>query len=224
MEWTRTVRTAYTNNVDANFILLDWEEEAKQGSFGFALGYALSGIPNAMKVGAQLGDAILQLEDAGEDLNSMHLIGHSLGAHLISYAADKLNQSGKMVGRITGLDPAGPLYSGPPYNSGLRASNAKFVVGIHTDPGTYGTTNNVGHVDIWVNCGERYQPGCDNTLNLPFGQADSCSHNRAPLIYAESLGNTTAFPAIQASGCADWRANYDGQGDVIYIGENIDPG
>ncbi|CAG4966724.1 unnamed protein product [Colias eurytheme] len=178
-----------------------------------------------MKVGAQLGDAILQLEEESLiELNNVHLVAHSLGAHLMSYAADRLNETGKIVGRITGLDPAGPLYSTPPYYSGLRPSSATFVVGLHTDPGTYGTSKDVGHVDIWPNCGMRHQPGCANTINLPFGRADFCSHNRAPSIYSEALANTTAFPAIQAESCSDWRNNYDGQGDIIFIGENIDPG
>ncbi|CAG4966728.1 unnamed protein product [Colias eurytheme] len=203
---------------------VDWEKEAKQGLLGYYLGRT-KGISNAEEVGAQLGDAILQLEEESLiELNNVHLVAHSLGAHLMSYAANRLNETGKIVGRITGLNPAGPLYSTPPVYTGLRPSSANFVVGLHTDPLAFGSSKNVGHVDIWLNCGMRLQPGCPEFPMSPFTRARFCSNNRAPLIYSEALANTTAFPAIQAESCSDWRNNSNGQGDIIFIGENIDPG
>ncbi|XP_038214743.1 vitellogenin-1-like [Zerene cesonia] len=219
---TSVMRNAYLNYVDANFVLLDWEKEASADDLGFFVAYGETSVPNAKKVGNQLGDAIIQFANAGLDLTTLHLTGHSLGAHLMGYAGYEVNDKGKVIGRITGLDPAGPLFTKPSSLDGLGPSSAAFVVGIHTNPGRYGTTDNVGDVDIWVNCDLSEQPGCDDGIDVPFGLSDIGSHSRVVLIYAEALSNPRAFPAIQASSCNDWKSNYSGYGKIIFIGEDID--
>lgn len=46
------------------------------------------------------------------DLDRVHMLGHSLGAHLSGYTGYTLQRDfGLTVGRITGLDPAEPLFS-----------------------------------------------------------------------------------------------------------------
>lgn len=70
----------------------------------------------------------------GLDLQSTHLIGHSLGAHLLGYAARTARSRGHVVSRVTGLDPAGPGFF--PLNVFLTPLNfrdADFVDIIHTD-------------------------------------------------------------------------------------------
>ncbi|CAG4966731.1 unnamed protein product [Colias eurytheme] len=218
---TIAIRNAYLNYVDANFVLLDWEKEASDGDLGYLIGYKNMAVPNAKKVGQQLGDAIIQLASAGLDLMTLHLVGHSLGAHLMGYAGYEVKDKGQIVARITGLDPAGPLFTQPSSLYGLGPSSAAFVVGIHTDPGRYGTSDDVGDVDIWANCDLSEQPGCDDGVDIPFGPADYCSHGRVISIFTEALGNPSAFPAIQASSCKDWKLNYNGNGSIVFIGENI---
>ena len=68
--------------------------------------------------------------------SQVHLIGHSLGAHLMGYVGKEL----KGIGRITGTDPAGPGFDFPRdwydhYNITdvhLTKEDALFVDVIHT--------------------------------------------------------------------------------------------
>lgn len=94
------------------------------------------------------------------DLNSVHILGHSLGAHIAGFAGAKL--SGK-IGRITGMDPAGPGFERPRFKEPkdrLDASDAVFVDVIHTCGGTIGFSKSIGHADFFPNGGTFRQPGC----------------------------------------------------------------
>ena len=63
-----------------------------------------------------------QMGVAGADL---HLVGHSLGAHLMGKAGRTFaNLTGEQVGRITGLDPAGPRFVDGPVESALPELHA----------------------------------------------------------------------------------------------------
>lgn len=59
----------------------------------------------------------------------VHLIGHSLGSHTAGYAGEGIPG----LGRITGLDPAGPYFQDMPPHVRLDPTDAKFVDAIHTD-------------------------------------------------------------------------------------------
>ncbi|XP_045532884.1 phospholipase A1-like [Pieris brassicae] len=205
-------------NTDVNYVLVNWEKEATSKIAGPILQYPTTGINNAKIIGQQLGVALLELSKRGLDLDKVHLMGHSLGAHLVSATGKELQKKKKVAGRITGLDPAGPLYNKPSLLKGLNKNDAVFVVAIHTNPQLYGTFNNVGHIDIWPNCDLKLQPGCPNKF------LDRCSHNRAPYFYSEAINLPRAFPSVQAGSCRDWKTR-KGSNDthtIIYMGENID--
>ncbi|CAH0696477.1 unnamed protein product [Spodoptera exigua] len=157
-------------------------------------------------IGEQLGKLLASLVKAGLNRSNIHLIGHSLGSHISGFAGKTFKTLTKhRVGRITGLDPAGPCFSGVDVSSRLNRKDARFVDVIHTDAGVYGIAEAVGHVDYFPNGGSK-QPNCPPTHIL-----DSCSHSRAWLLFAESVTNPDAFIAVA---CPNWddfqnqRCNY----------------
>lgn len=72
--------------------------------------------------------------------------------------------------RITGLDPAGPLFFAvrPAFveHFALEGSDAEMVDIIHTDRDFYGFSESTGTADFYPNGGTRYQPGCAANLRL----------------------------------------------------------
>ena len=58
-------------------------------------------------VASYLAQFINSLVELGADPRSIHIVGHSLGAHLAGFAGRLLRPR---VGRITALDPAGPCF------------------------------------------------------------------------------------------------------------------
>lgn len=66
--------------------------------------------------------------------------------------------------RITGLDPAYPLYYDLGDNEELNKNDAKFVDIIHTDKGICGGPISTGHADFYPNGGGRPQPMCGDSF------------------------------------------------------------
>lgn len=67
---------------------------------------------------------------------------------------------GKKVGRITGLDPAGPTFEETQPNWRISLDDAVFVDIIHTDSGALGYKGSIGHIDYYPNGGIARQKGC----------------------------------------------------------------
>lgn len=113
---------------------------------------------NTQVVGEYTAKLIDYLVSRGMSLPSLHLIGLSLGAQMAGVCGQSV-KSGRVV-RITGLDPAGPLFKKWPKSLKLDSSDAEFVDVIHSDAGIFGYPTSVGHVDFWPNRGISPQPGC----------------------------------------------------------------
>lgn len=83
-----------------------------------------------------------------------------MGAQISGLTGQEVQrQCNKKLARITGLDPAGPLYQGLDESKRLDKSDAQFVDVIHTNMYWLGYTGNTGTVDFYPNCGA-HQPGC----------------------------------------------------------------
>lgn len=70
------------------------------------------------------------------------------------------------MARISGLDPAGPMFEGKNSAVKLDPNDAKFIDVIHSNAdfkfgANFGSAEISGHVDFYVNGGEE-QPGCSN--------------------------------------------------------------
>uniref|UniRef100_A0A2A4J690 Lipase domain-containing protein n=1 Tax=Heliothis virescens TaxID=7102 RepID=A0A2A4J690_HELVI len=154
-------------------------------------------------IGVELGKLLAALVDAGLHPSDIHLIGHSLGSHISGFAGKSFTDlTGHRVGRITGLDPAGPCFSDVIETFRLNVRDADFVDVIHSNAGVFGVTEPIGHVDFYPNGGS-LQPNCPPA-------AVSCSHSRAWLLFAESVLRPQAFIGVS---CDSWQAFREGKCD-----------
>lgn len=83
--------SAFLEDGDVNVIVLDWHRLANRNYIT-----ARNGVPGA---GRGLGQFINWLASLGVSYDSMHLVGFSLGAHLVGNAG---RETGSKVRRITG--------------------------------------------------------------------------------------------------------------------------
>ncbi|BFF94794.1 pancreatic triacylglycerol lipase [Drosophila madeirensis] len=153
---------------------------------------AVQNVPLVSKCLAQL---INNLVDRSIVPNEMiHLIGFSLGGQVAGQTTNHLKRKLK---RITGLDPAKPLFILGSDARRLDAGDAEFVDVIHTDVLGRGMLRAMGHVDFYPNFGPQ-QPGC---MEENPSDPGSCNHERAPRFYAESINSTDGFWGRQ---CSSW--------------------
>lgn len=223
IDWMMVMKDAFLKRGDYNVIVVDW---SKGNKFPYTQATA-----NARVVGAEIATLIKLLEKRmGVTQDSVHIVGHSLGSHIAGYAGERLGN----LGRISGLDPAGPYFLNMPTKVRLDPSDAKFVDAWHTDADTIlllalGNVNVVGHVDFFPN-GGRKQPGCD--IDSPERKDDkgiieawlamfsihyiisgvrklfACNHDRAIGLFTESINKKPGQCKHMAYACKD-AASFD---------------
>ncbi|XP_028155910.1 pancreatic triacylglycerol lipase-like [Ostrinia furnacalis] len=164
------IRDAFLAVADVNVIVVDWRALA-----GSSYNTAAAGVPS---VGQHLGNFLIWLfNNVGGNWNNVHLVGFSLGAHVVGNAG---RQAGGRISRVTGLDPAGPLWGGN--GNRLQPNAGRYVEAIHTDGRALGLMDVSGHADFYPNGGRHPQPGCWGGVTQT-----SCSHGRATELFASSV-------------------------------------
>ncbi|XP_066286252.1 pancreatic triacylglycerol lipase-like [Branchiostoma lanceolatum] len=205
-QWIVNMANALLQEEDLNVFAVDWSYDAGPGVTGANYLVAAS---NCLEVGRIVGEFVTEL---GQAPDKTHVIGHSLGAHAAGFAGKTTKSQGLTVARISGLDPAGPLFRGTIDANRLDRSDATFVDVIHTEKHHLGLPEPVGHVDFYPNEGWK-QPGCKGIAWILPGYGrkkmrgssviplDSCSHGRAYEFYTESINSSCQFLAYR---CQDW--------------------
>ncbi|XP_063839461.1 uncharacterized protein LOC135088555 [Ostrinia nubilalis] len=212
--WVYEMRSALMAVEECNVICVDWEGGATMPNY-------LRAAANTRLVGKQLAMLLQGLaEHIDLRFEDIHLIGFSLGAHVAGFAGSELRN----ISRITGLDPAGPLFEFQDPRARLDKSDAKFVDVIHSNGetlifGGLGAAQPLGHVDFYPN-GGRVQHGCSNLfvgavsdLVLPWSAPSPegrslCNHRRAYKFFTDSVSPKCHFPAFP---CADYDTFLEGR-------------
>ncbi|XP_040277041.1 endothelial lipase [Bufo bufo] len=173
----------------ANIIVVDWMSLAHQ--------LYPDAVNNTKLVGKETAVLIDWLQEKGNmSLKNLHLIGYSLGAHVAGFAGNYVKGT---LGRITGLDPAGPMFEDAEAHKRLSPDDAEFVDVLHTYTRealgvSIGIKMPIGHIDIYPNGGD-YQPGCGLSDVLGalaygnIGDAVKCEHERSVHLFVDSLIN-----------------------------------
>lgn len=172
--WYASAVSEYLTGQNVNIIAIDWP----------ATDLYSNTVSTARQVALVNGKLIQELVNKkGVDLNQVHLIGHSLGAHISGLTGrprqgfnsrwwrfrlflagqEVLALTGKLVGRITGLDPAGPGFNYKSADQRLSEDDAVFVEAIHTDGNVLGYGERLAHADYFPNGGVATQPGCSGS-------------------------------------------------------------
>ncbi|KAK0069901.1 pancreatic triacylglycerol lipase-like isoform X1 [Biomphalaria pfeifferi] len=207
-QWVIAMKNALLDVEDLNVIAVDWQQGAKGPNYYQAAA-------NTRMVGSMVARLIQDLHSFGQaGIGNFHLVGHSLGAHLLGYAGKEVFRlTNQKVGRITGMDPAGPAFES--YSSYVRidSSDAQFVDIIHTDAeplinAGFGIRGSIGHVDFYPN-GGIHQPGCPaetfgllSMVNFS-SQKDggACSHGRVLDLFTNSIQRCRYNPPDGNTAC-----------------------
>ncbi|XP_065351815.1 lipase member H-like [Cloeon dipterum] len=186
--WPMQFKDAMLALEDANVVSVDWSGLAAAPDY-------VAARANARPTGEYLAEMYLFLEQLGLDLSLVHCVGKSLGAHVCGFSGKAvLNETQVLISRISGLDPALPLFSIDRPENRLSKDDAELVDIVHTCGGALGFEKPLGHIDFFPNGGVPVQPGCSPDIT------GNCSHGRADEFYIESIPLNN-FRAVE---CESW--------------------
>lgn len=179
---------------DMNVVVVDWNRGATTVIYTHASS-------RTRKVAVILKEFIDQMLDKGASLDNIYMIGVSLGAHISGFVGEMYTGQ---LGRITGLDPAGPLFNGRPPQDRLDPSDAQFVDVIHSDTDALGYKEPLGNIDFYPNGGSD-QPGCPQTIFGGVSKYFKCDHQMSVYLYLASLSENCAIITYPCDSYRDYR-------------------
>lgn len=192
LEFATPFASAFLSVGEYNVFSIEWSHLASWENY-------FAAAANTRVVGEHAATLVQAIQDVGA--GHIHLVGHSLGAHVVGFLGKKVQELGLgKLPRITGLDPAQPAFDLAGPGGRLDHGDAEFVDVIHTNSGMLwngclSILKPIGHVDYYPNGGS-HQPGCtdicldgetctENNINdLIKG---GCSHSRAKEYFIESI-------------------------------------
>merc|ERR1712025_435476 len=233
---------AWMNKYDkqVNVILVDWRNLASWTGFDDWDNYVYDlAARNCIDVGEFVGMCLSGLSNRfsipGANFN---FAGHSLGSHVMGKAGRTFTanqQNSELVGRISGLDPAGPRFVDGPYVDEipelaaniLTKESAAFVDVIHTNGGfepcvvctnfRSGTILQLGHMDFYPDGGS-VQSGC--LFGIDARPGGTCSHGRSVFYYYHSIRDPGLFPSLACPSVEECNMEHASSDQVVaYIGE-----
>jgi len=235
--WAREMRLSFLAVEDCNVICVDWAAGAVDPNY-------VRAAVNTRLVGKQVALLIKAINlEFGDINNNTHLVGFSLGAHVSGFVGKELRN----LSRITGLDPAGPLFEGYSPKVRLDKTDADYVDVIHSNGdsliiGGLGAWEPIGHVDFYPN-GGKAQRGCQNLLigglyDFIYSYSTKnesyrylCNHRRAYKLFTDSISpkcKFTAFPCdsyekFESGQCFTCNSEVGECGELGYY-SNLSPG
>ncbi|XP_037542660.1 phospholipase A1 member A [Nematolebias whitei] len=190
--WVMELAQALLRAQNVNVLVVDWVYAA---SFAYNVV-----VENYKEVALQISVLINQLQNHGCKPESFHFLGISLGAHVAGFVGTLFE--GK-IGRITGLDPAGPMFKNADTYDRLDPSDAQFVDAIHTDSDYFGISIPVGHIDFFLN-GGKDQNGCSRSRFSSMYGYVICDHMRALHVYVNALNSSCKLMGFPCSTYEDF--------------------
>ncbi|RZC41440.1 pancreatic lipase-related protein 2-like [Asbolus verrucosus] len=221
----RTIKDGFLKKYDANVFIVDWGEISRNPVYPLL-------VERTKSVANFYSKFLTDLIDYGVDPKTIHLVGHSLGAHVSGFAARNVTR-GK-IGRVTGLDPALPGFTKWFEWDYIKDTDAEFVDIIHTSSGFLGIGKPVGHVDFFPNGGSVPQPGCSFIKVTVSGEVarlfhlllqffEACSHGRSWKYFAESLTSSIPFLAFHWDPFQDFMKNRSCEEKGVPMGDPTPP-
>ncbi|XP_046366527.2 pancreatic lipase-related protein 2-like [Haliotis rufescens] len=209
-EWVANIERALLDIGDFNVFRVNWQLGASPKIYDQAAS-------NTRLVASMLATFLQALNEMGTHYSDMHVIGHSLGAHISGQVGQRLHGQ---LGRITGMDPAGPSFDRDNTDIRLDKTDAMFVDVLHTDAEHliklgFGMMRRMGHADFYP-AGGFDQEGCpknagDHLFELVTGgikgliNGASCSHSRAVDFFWASIA-MCHYTAVPCDNWADFKA------------------
>lgn len=150
-------------------------------------------------LGNAVAEFLTDLHNSGIPIHSIRCIGHSLGSQILGVTGFSFKaKTGKLLKRITALDPAGPCFSKSFIENQVRSGAAEYVEVFHCNAGAFGSKSVLGDVDFFANNRGESQPHCHVPLIPGFldsAKAAKCSHDACVDIYTATVYHKEWFPA-----------------------------